>query len=209
LFSSDDFLYIWGGFDGREVTWFDKFHLKTRSWTHVQRDDYGGRPGAGVARGYDSKYYIFGDTTGHPILRFDPQTDNFDVMKCGGLSPPPDLRYSMIAAFGKYLIIIGGKRDSPFTYVYGVDIEREHWFTLTVLPDGKTVTLDDGNIKNGMFQLPREHSSSFVYSPELRLVVALLGSRLMDPPPVHVIHLADAIATLNLKSDLLRMLVLP
>jgi hypothetical protein len=206
LFSSDDFLYIFGGFDGRQVAWFDKLHLRSGKWSHLEPVESGGRSGAVVARAFDSKYYIFGDTTGHPLLKFDTQTELFEVLKCGGLAPPPDLRNSMIAAFAKYLIIVGGERDSPFTYVYALDIERGHWFTLTVLPDGKNVTLDDGNIKNGMFQLPREHSASFVYSTAGRLVVSLMGSRLMEPPPVHVIHLADAIATLNVKSDMLRML---
>jgi hypothetical protein len=159
-----------------------------------------------VAQGYDGRFYIFGDTVGHPLLKFDPANASFQIMKCRGLAPPPDLRDAMIAAFGRYLIILGGQRDSGFTHVYGLDIEREHWFTLTVLPDGETVTMDDGNIKNGMFQLPREHSSSFAYSPNLRVAVSVMGSRLLDPPPAHVIQLASAIATLNLTSDMLRML---
>jgi hypothetical protein len=186
---------------------FETFDLQTKEWTHVDHIDHSSRPGAVVAKAFDDRFYIFGDTTGHPLLRFDPADESFETLKCSGLAPPPDLCNAMIASFGRYLIIVGGERVSPFTYVYGLDIERENWFTLTVLPDGETVTLDDGNIKNGMFQLPREHSSSFVYSPRWRTVVSMMGSRLMEPPPVNAIRLADAIATLNVKSDMLRMLV--
>jgi hypothetical protein len=206
LFGSATSIFIFGGFDGRSIGAFDIFNLQTQEWTHIEHIDYGGRPGAVVTKGFDDRFYIFGDTTGHPLLRFDPATVTFEIMKCSGLAPPPDLKNSMIASFGCYLIIVGGERDSAFTYVYGLDIERENWFTLTVLPDGETVTLADGNIKSGMFQLPREHSSSFVYSPKWRAVVAVMGSRLMDPPPVHTIRLVEAIATLNVKSDMLKML---
>jgi hypothetical protein len=128
-------------------------------------------------------------------------------MKCAGLAPPPDLTDAMIATFGNdCLIIAGGNRDSNFTYIYGLDIVRAVWFTIGVMPDGVSVTLADGNVKNGLFQLPRQHSAAFAYSPKRRAVVSVMGSRFLEPPPVNTIALADAIAVLNLKRDLLAMM---
>jgi hypothetical protein len=208
LFSYDRFLFIFGGFNGRTIDSFHEFNLTNGRWTNREHSDQSGRPGASVAQGSDGfSFYIFGNTSGHPLLRFNARDRMFDVIKCGGLAPPPELTDAMIAAFGKdWLIVIGGVRESDFTYVYGVDIVRFVWFIIGVLPDEVSVTLADGNIKNGLFQLPRQHSAAFAYSPKRRAVVAVMGSRLLEPPPVNTIVLADAIAVLTLKRDLLEML---
>jgi hypothetical protein len=207
LFASADALFIYGGFNGRTI---DSLHeLSLRDWSAKTREhtDCGGRPGASVARGTDGFFYVFGDTSGHPLLRFRAEERTFEVMKCGGLAPPADLTDAMVAAFGNNcLIIVGGDRESNHTYVYGLSIERAVWFTVGVLPDGVSVTLADGNVKNGLFQLPRQHSAAFAYSAKRRAIVSVMGSNFLEPPPVNTIALGDAIAVLNLKWDLLAML---
>jgi hypothetical protein len=208
LFGCESALFIFGGFDGRTIDSFHELDLRSGQWSIQEHADRGGRPGASVARGNDGKsFFIFGNTSGHPLLKFSVEERVFEVMKCGGLAPPPDLTDAMIAAFGNdCLIVIGGDRDSNFTYVYGLDIDRAVWFNIGVMPDGESVTLADGNVKSGLFQLPRQHSAAFAYSPKQRAVVSVMGSRFLEPPPVNTIALADAIAVISLKKDLLAML---
>ena len=201
-------LFIWGGFNGSTLNCFHALDFASRQWSHVDHIGYAGRPGAVVVKFAENDFLIFGDTTGHPLLRFDATTASFKVMACAGVAPPPQVKDAQVAVCDRYLLVFGGEKESPYTYIYALDVARESWFPFSIIPDGETVTLSDGNIKSGFFQLPRQHSSSVAYSLRTRSVVAVMGNKMLDPPPINVIEMGQAVSVLHLKNDMLDILAL-
>lgn len=208
MFHSQTTLFIWGGFNGSTLNCFHALDFASRQWSHVDHIGYAGRPGAVVVKFAENDFLIFGDTTGHPLLRFDATDATFKMMTCTGVAPPPQVKDAQVAVCGEYLLVFGGEKESPYTYIYALDVAREAWFPFCVMPDGETVTLTDGNIKSGFFQLPRQHSSSVVYSLRTRSVVTVMGNKLLEPPPIHMIAMGRAMGVLHLKDDMLDMLLL-
>ncbi|OHS93254.1 Kelch motif family protein [Tritrichomonas foetus] len=209
LFSSPTSLFIYSGFDGRPIETIHEFNLTTEQWSHQDFREYRGRSAATFTNGYDgATHFVFGDTVGHSLMKFNAVAQKFDVMRCAGFGPPAMLKNSMICRADRFLFVIGGEKDSPYSYVYGLDIDRETWFPFSVEPDDRTVSISDGSVKNGLFQLPRQHSGAMTYSPRDRSLVCVMGSRFTDPPPVHVIYIGEALSVLHLKADIFAMMSL-
>lgn len=207
LFSSPTSLFIYSGFNGNELRSFSEFNLQTHECTNSEVTDFRGRSAATFVESYDGiHWFVFGDTVGHPLLRFDNETQVFNEMSCAGFGPPAMLKNAMICCADHYLFVTGGQKDSPYTYIYGLDIDRKTWLVFSIQPDDETVTNSDGCVKNGNFQVPRQHSGVMAYSPATRSLMSVMGSKYTEPPPVQIVYIGDALAVLHLKSDILSML---
>ena len=96
---------------------------------------------------------------------------------------------------------------NDWTLVYACDLTKMWWFVFHITPDEETVTLADGAVIDiGLILLPRIHSFGVVYVPEKREIVAFMGSN-KDPPPLFVLGIGFAMGFINLREDMLGMLV--
>ncbi|KAK8893250.1 hypothetical protein M9Y10_021667 [Tritrichomonas musculus] len=209
LFASPTSIFIYSGYNGTELRSFTEYNIQTRECINTEIVDFRGRSAASFVESYDKvHWFVFGDTIGHPLLRFDNKTKQFNEMSCAGFGPPANLKNALICCADHYLFVTGGQKDSPYTYVYGLDIDRQTWLVFSIQPDGETVTNSDGCVKNGNFQVPRSHSGVMAYSPSTRSLMSVMGNRYTEPPPVQIVYIGDALSVLHLKSDILYMLSL-
>lgn len=109
---------------------------------------------------------------------------------------------------GRHLFFVGGrvKTEPDWTLLYCLDLERMWWFVFFVTPDGDSVTMADGLVRNGCFLLPRIHSFGLAYSHEKRAIVAFLGCPYTDPPTLFLVSIGEAMGVINLRDDLRAML---
>lgn len=210
LFYNDESIFVWSGFNGRTLDDLCIYSRTEKDWIGSHQVlDLQGRQAAAFIRSTltPNTHLIFGSTSGPPLARFDSSTEKFEVMKCTGTAPPPELQHAMICVADDYLFVIGGEKESQFTYVYAMNLVRQQWFAFFVQPDNVTTISEDGNwSKVGIFQLPRQHSGSLIYSPRSRALVSIMGSMFMQPPPTSVIAIGPALAVLHLQSDMVAML---
>lgn len=208
LFSSSESIIIYSGFNGQTLDTLDEFNFLTQKWERQTRiDGIRGRSAAVCTDSFDgSHWFIFGDTVGHPLVSVDTDNQSFKELFCAGFGPPAGLKHALFCRADRYLFACGGLKDSPYTYAYGLDIERQFWFVLSVEPDQETVSIVDGCVKNGMFQLPRQHSGAMAYSPHQRSIISVMGSGFVDPAPVHILRIGDALTIIHLMGDMLNML---
>ena len=108
---------------------------------------------------------------------------------------------------GPVLILIGGRSNEKYSHVYAFHLERQYWMFFHIAPDGETVSTADGNVDdNGLFQLPRNVSTSLVYQENTRTIYGFLGQPLKDPPPIFMLSVGQSIAVINHQDDMLKML---
>lgn len=206
---ADGKIVIWGGFNGSFLKDLWIYDINESKWTRMPCDAQG-RADAAFAMCNDN-LYIIGSSNSDAIFTYNiTNPDNMDVITPTGNPPPYDLKGAMMVAVDKYLIFIGGKLENKrYALIRAYDTIKRWWFVLYIAPDGKTTTMYDGKIdQNGMFMVPRIYDGSIVYRPNMREVVVFLGKPQMDPPSLNVISIGDALAYLNMKSDMLVMLEL-
>lgn len=210
LFVSNTSLFIWSGFNGVIFNDMYEFNIRNQHWEVINDLEISGRRAASFVSIYGERYqYVFGSTRGHPLARFDTQTKTFEIMRCGGTSPPPELTDAMCCIALGYLFVIGGQMDSDYTYLYAINLDYQHWFAFYVLPDNNTTTIGDGTVtKTGLFKLPRQHSGALTFSHSKRALVCTMGSLFLDPPPISIISIGNALSNLHLRDDILAMLSL-
>ena len=206
MFSDASNIFMWSGIGETVMDDAYSFNLETREWTPIHFD-HAGRAAATVCPGKDPfTYYVFGSSK-LGLLSFDSITHSLDDIKCFGQQPPTGLSKVSMAVADEFLFLLGGERNADYTYVFALDIDAKIWFAFHIEPDNKTVSLDDGKIsREGSFLLPREHSAAMVYSPNLRALVSVMGSKMEIPPPVYTIQIGDALSVLHLKNDMLDIL---
>lgn len=209
LFVNEDSLFVWSGFCDQISIELDIFDFESRKWSvrDLERET-GRRAATFVADPNNECDYIFGSTKGHPVTRFDREKQSFEVMKCLGTAPPPELTNAMLAIAGSLMFVFGGEyTDSNYSYLYALDLNRLRWFPFYVLPDNNTTSYEDGEIsKQEIFKLPRQHSGCFAYSKKRRSLISTMGSLFLEPSPISIINVGSAIGILNHRSDLLDML---
>lgn len=210
IFYNEKNIYIWSGYNGQILADFWVYSIERGDWVE-QRNilDIAGRQAASYVQSRldPNTHYIFGSTTGHPLAKFDSSTETFETLRCSGTAPPPELKKAMVCVCDEYLFVIGGEKDSQFTYVYALDLLKLQWFPFFVQPDKITTIFEDGNwSKVGIFQLPRQHSGALVYCPVTRSLVSVMGSLHHDPPPTNILSVGTALSVLHLNSDMLNML---
>ena len=209
LFISDTSLFVWSGYNGADIIEFAEFRFADQSWIVQELNTESGRRAASFLSYQNSQFdFIFGSTRGHPLSRFDKQIKQIEVMKCLGTAPPPELLNAMLTIAGNFLFVFGGEMEkSAYSYLYALDLNKLYWFPFYISPDNDTTSYEDGEVTNqGIFKLPRQNSGAFAYSPRTRSLVCSMGSLLIEPVPLSVIYIGNALAILNHRSDLLNML---
>ena len=210
LFYNDENIYVWSGFNGRTLDDLCIYSRSEKNWLGSRQIlDLPGRQAAAFIQSplTPHTHLIFGSTSGHPLASFDSASETFEVMKCTGTAPPPELQHAMICCADDYMFVIGGEKESAYTYVYALNLVRQQWFAFFVEPDNVTTVAEDGNwSKLGIFQLPRQHSGALIYYPRGRTLISIMGSLFLQPPPTSEISIGPALAVLHLQSDMLAML---
>ena len=207
LFQDDEHIYIWSGFDGRVNEELYQYDIKKNKF-HFILSDIPGRVAASSTKSLDNNsYYIFGSTKGSGLIKFHPNEKKFEPIECTGTEPPTGLSRVQMTIADEFLFVIGGERSCDYTYVFALDIKRNNWFAFYVQPDSRTTSISDGRInKAGYFLLPREHSAAFAYSPIKRCLYSVMGSRVINPSPIQIIEIGNALSILHLRNDMLDIL---
>ncbi|OHS94123.1 Kelch motif family protein [Tritrichomonas foetus] len=162
--------------------------------------------GNGSLKGVD-KYFVFGGVNGSPITQFIPEKGEFNPFPCIGTIPSTDLTRSTLLPADEYMFLIGGEASIAYMHIFALDVKRKWWFAFHVRPDNNSLSIADGTVnKVGLFMLPREHSAAVVYSPTMRSIFSVMGSRMMEPPPIFKIEIGEALASLHQRSDMLDMI---
>lgn len=201
MFHDGDHIYLWSGYDGKTHSGIYSFCLSTSEWVKYE-EGYNGRAAATYCT-YNGIHYVFGSSKTSGLLRFDPETKEFEAINCTGAEPAPELNHPSLVGGDEYLFLIGGDATANYMHVYALDIKRKWWFAVHIRPDGKTVSLSDGTVnKQGLFMIPREFAASVCYNSQNRELVCIHGSRLMCPPPVFKIQIGEALGSMHIRADM-------
>lgn len=205
--SHDGKIFIWGGYDGNYISELSILDPANKLWTQMPLDVQGrtGFPHVKI----DNLVYIHGGSKEEhaPMMVLNLSTGEVHNIEPRGIKVNTrTISASMIQA-GPIFLLIGGRSNEKYSYVYAYHIERQHWMIFHIAPDGETVSTQDGNVdENGLFQLPRPVSTSLVYQESERTVYGFLGQPLKNPPPIFMLNVGASIANINLQDDMLKML---
>jgi hypothetical protein len=204
--SDDGRVFVWGGYNGE---WPNTIHILdpvTRRWRAVPSAERGRTSVPSVQ--FDNKVLVYGGSSHAGMLILDMAKESILIAEASGAPPPPDVMKAGMVKVGRHVFFVGGrvKSDPDWTLLYCMDIERRWWFVFFVSPDGDSVTLADGLVKNGCFLLPRIHTFGLAYSEATRAIVAFLGCPCIDPPRLFLVRIGEAMGVINLRDDLRDML---
>ncbi|KAH0793355.1 Kelch motif family protein [Histomonas meleagridis] len=203
LFASDRYLFLWAGYDGRIHNGLYRIDITEGVWQKASTSQTG--IAAPAFCFYQGKYFIFG-SSGTPMSTFDPTTCHFEPFPCTGTEPSANLPHATLISGDEYIFLVGGESSQRFMHIFALDVKRHWWFAFHVRPDNNTLSISDGIVNNsGLFMLPREHSTSAVYSPAQRALVSVMGSRFHEPAPIFKISVDTALAFCHARSDLYEM----
>lgn len=220
LFVKNNIIYLWSGYDGRahggvySIDIHDIINVdlsqnnyQKPKW-HRFQISHTGLPAPAYCA-FKDRYFVFGGIDGSPIAQFIPEKGEFDPFPCTGTEPSTELSRPSLIAADEYIFLIGGEANIDFMHIFALDVKRKWWFAFHVRPDNSTLSVADGFVnKLGLFMLPREHSAAVVYSKKKRSIISIMGSRMIEPPPIFKIDLGEALASVHLRSDMIEMLVL-
>lgn len=193
---------MWAGFDGRSHGGIYYINPQQGEWNRFDIS-HTGVPAPAFCQ-HNGVYYVFGGVTGTPISTFNPQTGEFKPFPCTGTEPTHELTHAALVSADEYIFLIGGESTAKFMHIFALDVKRQWWFAFHVRPDRESLSIADGIVnKVGLFMLPREHSCSVVYSPKERVLLSVMGSRMINPPPAFRISLGVPLAALHLRNDML------
>lgn len=203
FFSHGDFLFIWSGFDGRVHNGLYRLNINDGVWQR-SNESYTGIS-APACCFFKGKYYIFGGGV-PPVTTFDPEKCLFEPFPCTGTEPSAELLHATLIAGDEYIFLVGGETSQKYMHIFALDVKRQWWFAFHVRPDNDTLSTADGIVNNsGLFMLPREHSTSAVYSPAQRALVSVMGSRFHNPAPIFKISVDTALSFCHIRSDMYEM----
>lgn len=221
LFVKNNTIYLWSGYDGRshggvysiDIESIINVDLNNQSecpkltWHRFQSSNTG-LPAPAYCE-FRDHYFVFGGINGSPIAQFIPEQGEFDPFPCTGTEPSIELSRPSLLAVDEYIFLIGGEATINFMHIFALDVKRKWWFAFHVRPDNNTLSVSDGMVnKIGLFMLPREHSAAVAYSEKKRAIYSIMGSKMIEPPPIFKIDLGEALASVHLRSDMIEMLVL-
>lgn len=199
-----DKLYLFGGYDGDWPCSLYVLDLKTLEWKEYPQHSILGRGSIPYVT-LGSKIYGYGCSKSSGMLVIDMETNKIYIQPTKGVEPKSSTVAAGMVHFGDFFFYFGG-RDSgqgPWSYLYACSISTWTWFIFNVIPDGETVSLDDGKLtKDGTFQLPRLEGYGAVCLPERREFLAFLGSPQKDPPPFFILKLDKALPIVHLHQDM-------
>lgn len=198
-------IFVWGGFNSNFPTELNILDLTTMEWRQVETSVSGRTAVPHAVIG--SKLYSYGGSKNGGLLIIDLEQETVDVIQTIGSEPPSAVMSAGMVAADHYLLVFGGKAKSESTLMYACDIHKMWWFVFYVVPDGETVSIQDGTLSElGLFMLPRISSFAVCYVPEKRTIMAFLGHPLNDPPPLFNVNIGDALPILHLREDMLSAL---
>ncbi|OHT14071.1 Kelch motif family protein [Tritrichomonas foetus] len=204
----DGRLILWGGFNGQFPTDLYSYDLQTQNWTRTD-PKISGRAGIPWCLMND-QILCYGGTKGGEMLSIQPLDLTITVIPCTGILPPSENTGFQMVAADRYIFFFGGKANTSWTFLYACDASRKEkmsWFVFDMKPDGETVKTEDGHISDlGLFMLPRLHSFSAAYSQTKKALVGFFGYPQLEPPPIHMISIGEAISVLNQQDDLVKAL---
>ena len=202
-------LYIWGGYNGNDVSELNVMDFASMKWGIVDTD-IPGRPDAAWTV-YRQRILLYGGakTKGTDFICVDMKNCDVTSVLSQGTAPNSLVTNAGMVKAGGYLLFFGGRSKSQYTMVYACELSTLWWFVFFVAPDGETTSLSDGKISpDGVFELPRTHSFSSIYDPYKREVLAFLGHPHKNPTPIFVLQVGQALSFLNLREDMMAMLEL-
>jgi hypothetical protein len=194
-------LYVWGGFNGDFPNELSVLDLETRVWESVRQMVPGRISNNGVT--WNDRCYTFGGSKNSKMIYLDFEERKIGLIQTKGSIPQSAPVGGGVVLVGKYLFYFGGKAQTRWALLYACDLEKMEWFVFHVAPDGETVTESDGNIDSvGQFMMPRNHSFCMCYVQDRKEIISFMGSALIDPPPLNVIAVGDALGISSAPSDL-------
>ena len=204
IFSVDDMIGIWSGFDGNANS--DLFFVNKNGgeWSMIKQG-MTDRPAPAYCT-YKDEIYVFGSSKANGLLVFNKNNSQFEPVNCTGSAPVAELTHPSLVSADEYLFMIGGEATLQYMYLFAFDIKRKWWFAFHIRPDNNSVILTDGIVsKTGLFMMPREHSVSVAYSRNEKELISVMGSRLQSPTPVFKIAIGEALGVLHLRNDMYEM----
>jgi hypothetical protein len=204
LIASESQLFLWSGWSGRSHGESHHIRLDDCEWRRYEHLDTG--VPAPATCYHKGKHYCYGGMSGTPMVVFHPEDGRFAPLPCIGTEPPSDLSHASLVSADDFIFLMGGESQFPHVHVYALDVERQWWFAFHVRPDGDTLQASDGFVnRQGLFMLPMEHSASIVYSPRERQLVCVMGSKMIDPPPVFLLSIGECLGVLHVRTDMREM----
>jgi hypothetical protein len=204
--SDDGRIFVWGGYNGE---WPSAIHIldtRTFVWRAIPSVERGRTAIPSVV--CDNKIVAYGGSNHPGLWVLDMATESISIVNATGAPPTPDVMKAGMVKVGRHLFFVGGrvKAEPDWTLLYCLNIDRMWWFVFFVAPDGDSVTMSDGLVRNSCFLLPRIHNFGLAYSHEKRAIVAFLGCPYTDPPRLFLVAIGDAMGVINLRDDLRAML---
>ncbi|KAH0787086.1 Kelch motif family protein [Histomonas meleagridis] len=197
--------YVWGGFNGNWPNELNVLDFSNMTWTQYPQGA-GGRTAVPSAI-IGNKLYSYGGSKSGGMIEIDFDNNTVNVRQTIGSEPPSNVMGAGMVKIENYLIYFGGKAKNEYTLMYGCNTKKMWWFLFYILPDGESVTVNDGKVNDiGIFMVPRIHSFSVCYVPEKRELVAFLGYPTKDPPQLFLVNIGQAMGVVHLQDDLLSML---
>lgn len=209
--STKNKLFLWSGYTYDDLSDGDTEHVNYLDLTAdtLMWKQYGEIFPARSSASYcyhNNNHYIFGSTNAGGLLTFSEQTGEFKIINCTGSEPQPDLNHTSMVSTDEYIFLIGGEATFNYMHIFALDVKRKWWFAFHVRPDGKSFVNSDGIVnKLGLFMMPREFGASIIYDKKRREIVSVLGSRLMDPPPIFKLCIGEALGSIHMRSDMYEM----
>lgn len=200
-------LYITGGYSSSEGM-FSLYVMPfaTMTWKKIKMP-VPGRRGRAFAQ-FNNRIFAYGtnEAGNTDFVVVDMDSQNVTTTQTSGSAPPPEVSNAAMVKVGQYAFYFGGNGKNDNTLVYACNIPKLWWFVFFVAPDGTTTSTSEGYLTNeGLFMLPKTEQFSACYVPEKRSIVATLGTPYMNPAPLSILSLAEALAFLNLREDMTEM----
>lgn len=211
MFRTKESIFVWSGYNGTTLNDMYEFNIFDKKWSKCDNPGIEGRRIGLFASNDDGSYQyaLSSQPSGSEVIKFDPESKKLMVIPCVGHKPHGMLNYAAMAIQKNFLFLVGGKYSSQYTYLYALNLDSHSWHKLYVIPDGTSVTEDDGFVdKSGIFQLPRINGQSMIYSPKEMTLYSIFGNNFLVPCPVQKIELGQAIATLNHRDDMKNMFLM-
>jgi hypothetical protein len=194
-------LYVWGGFNGDWPSELFVLNLATLIWCKYPQNVTGRTAMPFVLD--DNVVWSYGSSKNPGMLRIDLDCNVIAIEPTSGAEPPSVVMASQMVRVNSYAFFFGGRANSKWTLMYACSLRTMWWFVFHLTADGKTVSATDGSLSDlGLFMLPRIHSFSMCYVPESRHIVAFLGQPEIEPPPLFVVSIGEAMGVINLRDDM-------
>ncbi|KAH0786797.1 Kelch motif family protein [Histomonas meleagridis] len=200
-------LFVWGGFNQEWPSELNILDLDTLTWTNIDQLIHGRTAVPWVLDG--NILYSFGGSKVGTMFCLDMETNEITMKQTTGSAPTSSIMGAGMVRVEHYVFFFGGRsNNNQYTLVYACDLNKMWWFVFHIMPDGKTVSIQDGVIsqKSGRFMLPRIHSFSVCYIKEKREILSFLGYPENDPPQLNVINIAESMSFIHLREDMVSVL---